>query len=678
MINPAEHVYSDDPRHGHPDVRTRLAGVNYFFLANGLVQAAVQCAPRGEGTPLGLLIMNPERLRAKRDALTLDAEDGLTATTVRVAHAGGEDVPRAGDVQVRWSIRGGVPAAEATWRWRGGRVCEVFFCPDRRTARLVREVTVFGGVHASGPIHLRTGVRDHVAEAVLPPGGRAGMTASFVYTLDGARDRVDLEVVPFVEVSNDASRPWAEQADLRLGHERLDRFWRVSRYQLSAAPSAAGRMDGSIWQYNREWVRDQALVALGFLHAGDRHHAALILRRLLCDFITADGAAIDSSEVRSLDEVELDQNGVLLYAVQQYVRWTGDLAFARDLWPRLVAVADYPLRPEFVDPRCGLLHNSREFWERHYIHGITPGFELVYQVFVAIGLDAAASLARRLGHEAESARWHAAAARLRHATLDHPVCALAHDGVLVKRKTRDGRVHNQIAPLPDAGLPASAPLAGPGAHWLNPDTCVTLPIVFGFVPPDSPLARRTLDSVEPLWNEAWQDGGYGRYACSSEPDSPGGWPVASLFVARAAVETGVPERAWRVLDWLDTAPGAAAGSWFEFHGDRASPPFPQVGILPWTWAEMITLMARHVVGVRPEETHVRVAPRLLPGLEHVTGRFPIGAGSLHLDITRDPRRREPVARVTLDGGTMYETAAREATVPYEANDARVELVLPGE
>ena len=68
MIDVKEHVYDDDPRVGHPDVRTELKNVDYFFLGNGLIQAAVQAAPAGDGTPVGLLIMNPERLRKKREA----------------------------------------------------------------------------------------------------------------------------------------------------------------------------------------------------------------------------------------------------------------------------------------------------------------------------------------------------------------------------------------------------------------------------------------------------------------------------------------------------------------------------------------------------------------------------------------------------------------------------------
>ena len=103
MISPSEHVYEDDPNQGHPDVRTRLRDVSYFLLGNGLIQAAVQWAPRGDGTLLGLLVMDPDRLRKKRDALTLDAESGLEPTIVRL-HTGATGYqPRADRLRVRWT-----------------------------------------------------------------------------------------------------------------------------------------------------------------------------------------------------------------------------------------------------------------------------------------------------------------------------------------------------------------------------------------------------------------------------------------------------------------------------------------------------------------------------------------------------------------------------------------------
>ena len=147
-------------------------------------------------------------------------------------------------------------------------------------------------------------------------------------------------------------------------------------------------------------------------------------------------------------------------------------------------------------------------------------------------------------------------------------------------------------PRADSGLPPGSPLAGDGPHLLNPDTCAVLPIVFGLIEPESPIARATLSSVERLWNQAWTDGGYGRYDVSSEPDSPGAWPFASVFVARACVETGDSARVWRVLRWLARTAGAPSGAWFEFNGPRLAPPFPQVGIIPWLTPRRIAAMSQ--------------------------------------------------------------------------------------
>jgi hypothetical protein len=412
--------------------------------------------------------------------------------------------------------------------------------------------------------------------------------------------------------------------------------------------------------------------------AGDRESAACLLDRLLREFITPEGGAMDSSEVRGPDEAELDQNGVLLHALEQYVRWTGDVSILTAHWPRIEAAAEYPLRGEFMHRDSGLLVTSREFWERHRIHGIEPGLELVHQVFVSIGLRAAARLAVRMRQPELAARWASHAERLRTAALSHPRFGFVRDGALVKRVNLDGTVQDRIAPRADSMMPSGVPLRRPGDHWLNPDTCVTLPIATRFISPDAPLARRTLDSVEALWNQEWDHGGYGRYHASSEPDSPGGWPFASIFVARAAVEAGLPDRAWRVLRWLDRAAGAPAGSWFEFYGPRVSPPYPQVGIIPWTWSEMLSLLVEHILGVRLEAEGLAVRPRLLPGLDHASGRMPYGAGTLAVDVSREAART-PMARVKVAGRVMAERRSTEIEVPdgsAPGDDIEIEVVLP--
>jgi hypothetical protein len=637
MVDVSEHVYDDDPARGHPDVRTRLRDVAYFFLGNGLIQAAIQHAPAGEGTPLGVLVMDPEKLRKKRDALTMHRELGLQPTVVRVAAGARELAPAAGSVTASWAAAAPVPTVSATWHADGFAIEERFCCPSIARPRLARGVTVRNAGRELRQGTIRTGAAGAEAAAPfsLPPDESACVW--FLYDLDAGRGAVDVQVTGDDPLEDDAVRWWAERTRIRFEDPLLDHLFLASRLQLPAVVSAKGRMDGSIWQYNREWVRDQAFAALALVQLGHRELAATILRRLLTEFVTAEGATLDSSEVRQRDDAELDQNGVLLFVLGEYAAWTGDAALAAGLWDRVAAVAEYPLRPEFRHAASGMLSGCREFWERHAAHGITPGLELVHQSFVSLGLSSAAHLARRLGRTSEAERWQAASGALHDAMLGHPAHRLCDARGFIKRRATDGSIQESIVARPDAGLPDGVPLAAGRPHLLNPDTCCVLPIAFGAVPPDSEVARATMRNIETLWDQEWDGGGYGRYHVSSEPDSPGAWPFASIFVARAAIEAGDSARAWRVLRWLGATAGAPAGSWFEFNGPRIAPPFPQVGVIPWTWAELVILFVHHVLGVRPRPEGVVVRPRLLSGMGRVEARLPILEGWLDVNLRTDEK-----------------------------------------
>ncbi|MFO7693579.1 MAG: hypothetical protein R6V57_10885, partial [Vicinamibacterales bacterium] len=467
----------------------------------------------------------------------------------------------------------------------------------------------------------------------VKPGARTRVW--LIYDLDPASGGLRVTAAATDPSEADARARQAGSADISFDEPVLDHLFRATRAQLPAAVSAGGRMDGSIWQYNREWVRDQAFVALALTQLGSRSLAATILRRLVTDFVTAEGATRDSSEVRSRDDAELDQNGILLHVLGEYAAWTGDRALIADLWDRISAAAEYPLRPEFRHGPSGMLSGSREYWERHAAHGIEPGVEMVYQMFASIGLASAASLARDLGRTNEAARWDEAARGLRDAMLSHPDYALCDARGFLKRRSLDGSVQESITARPESGLPPGVPLAADRPHLLNPDTCCVLPIAFGMIEPGSPVSLATLAGVESLWNQEWDSGGYGRYHVSSEPDSPGAWPFASVFVARACVEAGDSAGAWRTLRWLASPAGGAAGAWFEFNGPRMAPPFPQVGIVPWTWAELVLLFVHHVLGVRPERDGVRVTPRLLAGMQGADARIPVRDGWLQLELRAD-------------------------------------------
>jgi hypothetical protein len=640
MIDVREHVYDDDPGVGPADVRTELPGVDYFFLGNGLIQAAVQAAPLGTGTPVGLLIMDPDRLRKKREALTMDPAKGLDATLVRVVANGRAKARVPGAFTARWETRSAVPTVAVDWRAGALRVKERFSCPDPEHAAVFREISIrntgkrpFGG-------KVVTGVRDSELRKrfFLRPGSRKVLTVR--YSLDRASGEIDA-AFGVVRPSKPQAAHWEfARARISTGNPRLDHFLRASMCQLPASVSRRGVLDGSIWQYNREWCRDQSVTAVALTMIGEIGLARTILARLLDDFVTPDGDTVDSSERRGPDEIELDQNGFLLGALHEHALWTGDLGLVRERWPRIRALAEFPLRATFRHAESGLLANRREFWERHRAYGIRPGLELAHQVYSWHGLASAAELARMTGKSEAAARWENEARRIRQAMLEDPVYRMVDNRGFIKRRGLDGRIQETIDPEPGSGLPPESPLAKPGRHFLNPDTSAALPVVLGLVLPQSPLCRLTLHSLEALWNQAWSGGGYGRYNVTSEPDSPGGWPFASLFVARAAVEMGEMETVRRILDWLASVPGAKAGSWLEFYGKRQSPPFPQVGITPWTWAEMIILVVHHLLGVRPGASGLVLRPRLLPGIGRVRAEFSLRGRRVSVEYrisTRDGR-----------------------------------------
>ncbi len=632
MIEAQEHFYSDDPSVGPSDVRTTLKGASYFFLGNGLIQAAVQFAPAGEGTPLGLLILDPEVLGPKRAALTMDPERGLDPTAIEVSAGGKIHKPLAGNVRAAWDERDGVPAVRAEWSAGAMEITECFFCPDRESPVIVREITLRNPGSKPIAFSVRTGIGRAVVERSASAAPAKSETWALIYALDAGRRSVAFEWAVRSVGTESAAAFSGSLASIATGDLLLDRFFKVSKFQLPAALSKSGRLDGSIWQYNREWVRDQSVIVEALAALGARDLARTMIERLAGRFVTDEGDTIDSSERRGPAEIELDQNGYLLRAILRYALWTGDEDIARRLWPRITAIAEFPLRDVFRHGPSGLLMNRREYWERHRIHGIETGMELAHQVMVTVGLDAAAALARMAGQPALAVRWTVESARLHKAWLEDRVFRMADNRGFIKRRGPAGPVQETITAAPEAGLPDGVPLRANSPHYLNPDTSAALPILFGLVPADSPLAALTLSSLDALWNQAWTGGGYGRYHFTSEPDSAGPWPFASLFVARAAVESGRFDLVRRILDWMGSVPGAAAGSWFEFYGRRLSPPFPQVGVIPWTWAEIIHLTVENVLGVRPTEKGLFIRPRLLPGSGPARADLSVRGVRLRLDI----------------------------------------------
>ncbi|MCX6568169.1 MAG: hypothetical protein NT147_03845, partial [Candidatus Aminicenantes bacterium] len=205
-----EHFYSDDPSRGPVDGKTTLRGVDYFFLGNGLIQAAVQVTPAEGATQVGLLVMDPEHLGPKRAALTFDRGSGIKATALSLATAGVVRSARGGSVRARWIPGVPDPRVEISWRSGPVRVRELFFCPDMGQARLLRRVTVSRTADGGASVRLKTGVGSKTVETVLAFRGRGTKTAVFEYALKrrGAEPAVTISLATPSDIEPRSAGYW--------------------------------------------------------------------------------------------------------------------------------------------------------------------------------------------------------------------------------------------------------------------------------------------------------------------------------------------------------------------------------------------------------------------------------------------------------------------------------------
>lgn len=691
-----------------PDSVTNPAGLEYFLLGNGKLLAGVQWTQsEAAGAQAGIVLMSPEHMNRKTGSLLWHPRLGLQATRIIVEVDGKPYSPEAGRAEMQWEESAGPPVLKVRWTAGACDVTERLWCAGQEAA-LIREVALrnAGGtavearvlavlrpnpllfdeyevdragarLEARGYHHLelmassdgRALEREiEVKAGTLAAGGRA--EARYVLTLDKPSTIWTREGVERARA--DAAALWRGCATAETGDAGLDGLFRSAVRGLRSVVAESGKMDGGLWGYNLEWVRDASMAAGGAVLAGHADVGERMLERIVSRMISENGAALDSSFHRPPETIELDQNGQLLCTLWTHWVWTGSDALIRRHWPRIRATADFALDPVYRDRRTGLVKNTREFWERSAGHGVREGYELTYQCWNIAGWRRAAEMAGVVGDEASAARWLEAAALMERSFLSDARFSFIRDGRLVKRLQTDGEPQWTLEPPRREALPPGMPLRVEPVSYCNPDASNVYPILLGLVSPESEVARRTLESMEALWNQRWDIGGYGRYHVTGEPDSPGPWPFASLFIARAYLEAGDSDRTWRVLRWLESVSGGRSGAWFEYYGPRPVPPLPPVAVIPWTWAEIVTLVVHHVLGVRPHAQGVTVRPKLLEGLKDVRAALRMNGHAFSLRI-RSGMGRE----AAFVDGREIEFRSGEARMARPQRDTSLEIWTPG-
>jgi hypothetical protein len=666
----SEHHYFDDPKNGHIDVKTTLKDVEYFFLGNGYMEIAIQYSPSGEGTPLGLLIMDPEKFGPKRDALSINHDTGISKTQLFIECNNIKYIPTLQDLNVYWKEIKTIPAVEAKWKAENIDVTEIFYCPDRETSTLIRNVKIFNKTNIDREINIKTGIKTKSISKKISCNANSSESIFIKYNINN--NNLDLYFVEndSATITEKAETFWKNTAFGDFGSSKLNHLFKTSKYQIQANTSQSGRMDASIWQYNLEWVRDMSNTVMGMIVAGQFELANTILTRMLKYFVTDNGDTVDSSKVRPHSETELDQNGELLLALNMYVEWTGDFNLIQNNWEKIKAVANFPLKKVF-EHSSGLLHNQRDLWERHHEFGIEDGMELAYQLYVSIGLKCAAEFAEQMDETNLSKIWNTASDKIKNAMINDPRFSLVHNDHFIKRRKIDESIQWKTNPLANLQLHPETPLGSPITHYLNPDCSYSFPVSLEFIDPKCDLAVNTMNETDKLWNMNWSGGGHSRYNISSEPDSPGPWPLASILIAQGWFQTGNDEKVWEALNWLQNVPGNKSGGWFEFYGPRPVPPCPQIGIIPWTWGEVMKLFIHHFMGIRPAGDKLILKPRLLSGIDKMTVSVRIRNFRLILSIEKNNLKEN----VYILNGSKIKYNGISIQIPMPEKDTKIELYV---
>ena len=272
-----------------------------------------------------------------------------------------------------------------------------------------------------------------------------------------------------------------------------------------------------------------------------------MLERLLREFVTSDGAPMDSSERRAPEETELDQNGILLRSIARLRRLdrrrrvlqaavggpnrgAGGVPAGAGVPSRAVGPAAQPAR---------LLGAPRR--PRHPA-GYRTGASGVRVARPRGGRRPGASGWTKPLAE----RWTREAVRLKDAVLHRPGVrarrrARPHQAARPRRRVagtdravaRRGTVRRRSPGRP-RGITRSIPTAPPPSRSRS-GSCR------GRLAAGASHARSDLES---LWNQGWSMGGYGRYHQGSEPDAAGPWPFV-IGLHRARVPRRGPARRGR-------------------------------------------------------------------------------------------------------------------------------------
>ncbi|ACX51796.1 glycoside hydrolase 15-related protein [Ammonifex degensii KC4] len=382
-------------------------------------------------------------------------------------------------------------------------------------------------------------------ELSLPPGGEEEFRLVMGYGRD--REEAEVEVQRALEASLGETvrfwEQWLERAripswlkgPLRKAYCRSLLALKLLTHHRSGAilaaptasfPATPGGKEN--WDYRYCWIRDGFLTAMAFDEAGLHQEA-----RKFYDFIlplqapdgswphplyTIDGTVPTEVEIMDLEgpngekpirfgneaaiQLQLDNEGSVLYGLWYHYALTRDKAYLREIWPA-VRKAAFWLRRNWFRAEHGIweFRGHRSQWT--YGKAVTYG-----------GLLAAARLAQELGFGQLAGIWRGAAYQMQ--------SEVVHYAWSEKRQAFT-QLYDDDSPL---------------------DISVLALVFYGLVSPRDPRMLKTIQALEGT-RGCLIYRAVARYECAILP-----FALAQLWLARYHLRAGNLQRAWELTDML--------------------------------------------------------------------------------------------------------------------------------
>jgi GH15 family glucan-1,4-alpha-glucosidase len=292
-----------------------------------------------------------------------------------------------------------------------------------------------------------------IAKATLPAKGERWFELEIDLTKEGAPE---LELRPsssgeaLLHEERDRFERWQEESPLPALSKKERALFAHTRALMLMGQAEDGQVVASVppGHWNISWVRDMsyALVALAASGSTDRakkglefliasDHQTSFEHHLHEGLETGVGRPYQISVVRHFGDgreeadvsdgspnIEFDGFGLTLWALEEYVKRSGDVGFVRDHWETITGKIGEVI-VDLVEKETGLIRPDSSIWERHL-----PGRRFTYtSAACERGLRALASLASRIGEGLNAERYNKAAEGLRTAIADRLV---APNGVI--------------------------------------------------------------------------------------------------------------------------------------------------------------------------------------------------------------------------------------------------------